>query len=132
MSDDNLRIAAAVCAYDENMTGLMPAEKDHLPAMIAALEAADRVGGPHLERVARVEKKLSNLRAVAVAAQSQIEMLLGSLDDVSRAVAKIKPSAPVDDPATMCSLSGESHVHPDDGSDTLGRCPVHPDAPGDL
>lgn len=37
-----------------------------------------------------------------------------------------------DDPATMCSLSGESHVHPDDGSDTFGRCPVHPDAPGDL
>jgi hypothetical protein len=37
-----------------------------------------------------------------------------------------------DDPPTMCSLSGEPHVHPDDGSDTFGRCPVHPDAAGDL
>lgn len=37
-----------------------------------------------------------------------------------------------DDPATMCSLSGENHVHPDDGTGTFGPCPVHPDAPGDL
>lgn len=37
-----------------------------------------------------------------------------------------------DDPATACSLSGEPHVHPDNGTDTFGRCPVHPDAPGDL
>jgi len=29
-------------------------------------------------------------------------------------------------PPTACSLSGEPHVHPD-----LGRCPIHPDAPGD-
>jgi hypothetical protein len=37
-----------------------------------------------------------------------------------------------DDPVTACSLSGEPHVHPDDGTNTFGRCPVHPDAPGDL
>lgn len=37
-----------------------------------------------------------------------------------------------DDPDTACSLSGIPHVHPDDGSDTFGACPVHPDAPGDL
>jgi hypothetical protein len=37
-----------------------------------------------------------------------------------------------DDPPTMCSLSGEAHVHPDNGSDTFGACPLHPDAPGDL
>lgn len=37
-----------------------------------------------------------------------------------------------DDPATRCGLSGQPHVHPDDGTDTFGRCPVHPDAPGDL
>jgi len=37
-----------------------------------------------------------------------------------------------DDPATACSLSGEPHVHPDDGADIFGRCPIHPDAPGDL
>jgi hypothetical protein len=30
-----------------------------------------------------------------------------------------------DDPQTMCSLSGEFHVHPE------WPCPVHPDAPGD-
>lgn len=38
----------------------------------------------------------------------------------------------VDDPATSCSLSGEMHVHPDDGRGVFGACPVHPDAPGDL
>jgi hypothetical protein len=37
-----------------------------------------------------------------------------------------------DDPDTACSLSGHPHVHPDNGSDTFGPCPVHPDAPGDL
>lgn len=37
-----------------------------------------------------------------------------------------------DDPTTACSLSGESHVHPDDGSGLFGVCPDHPDAPGDL
>lgn len=37
-----------------------------------------------------------------------------------------------DHPPTACSLSGEPHVHPDDGSDTFGACPIHPDAPGDL
>lgn len=36
-----------------------------------------------------------------------------------------------DDPATACSLSGISHVHPDDGRGIFGPCPVHPDAPGD-
>lgn len=29
-------------------------------------------------------------------------------------------------PPTACSLSGEPHVHAE-----LGRCSVHPDAPGD-
>jgi hypothetical protein len=37
-----------------------------------------------------------------------------------------------DDPPTACSLSGEPHVHPDDGSGIFGPCPVHPEAPGDL
>lgn len=37
-----------------------------------------------------------------------------------------------DDPATACSLSGEFHTHPDDGSDIFGACPAHPDAPGDV
>ena len=37
-----------------------------------------------------------------------------------------------DDPATRCSLSGQFHVHPDDGTGVFGPCPVHPDAPGDL
>jgi hypothetical protein len=36
-----------------------------------------------------------------------------------------------EDPPTACSLSGQWHVHPDDGSGTFGPCPVHPDAPGD-
>ncbi len=37
-----------------------------------------------------------------------------------------------DDPATMCSLSGEPHVHPNlYPGDVFGPCPVHPDAPGD-
>jgi hypothetical protein len=37
-----------------------------------------------------------------------------------------------DDPPTACSLSGEWHVHPDDGRGLFGACPEHPDAPGDL
>jgi hypothetical protein len=37
-----------------------------------------------------------------------------------------------EDPATRCSLSGQWHVHPDDGTGTFGPCPAHPDAPGDL
>lgn len=37
-----------------------------------------------------------------------------------------------DDPPTMCSLSGQWHVHPDAGNDIFGPCPEHPDAPGDL
>ena len=41
-------------------------------------------------------------------------------------------TACAEDPATACGLSGEPHVHPDDGNDLFGRCPVHPDAPGDL
>lgn len=60
-------------------------------------------------------------------------------DDVIREAARLKDAAGcrcvvscADDPPTACSLSGISHVHPDDGSDTFGRCPVHPDAPGDL
>lgn len=36
-----------------------------------------------------------------------------------------------EDPATACSLSGEPHVHPDNGEGTFGPCPFHPDAPGD-
>jgi len=36
-----------------------------------------------------------------------------------------------EDAATSCSLSGQWHVHPDDGSGTFGPCPIHPDAPGD-
>lgn len=35
-----------------------------------------------------------------------------------------------DDPATACALSGEWHVHPDNGTGTFGRCPMHPAAPG--
>ncbi|MEU5978479.1 hypothetical protein [Streptomyces sp. NPDC047315] len=40
-----------------------------------------------------------------------------------------------EDPATACSLSGEtSHVHPaiPGRPGVYGPCPVHPDAPGDL
>lgn len=37
-----------------------------------------------------------------------------------------------DHPATACSLSGQWHVHPDDGAGVFGPCPEHPDAPGDL
>lgn len=37
-----------------------------------------------------------------------------------------------DDPDTACSLSGTHHVHPGTRTGTFGRCPVHPDAPGDL
>lgn len=36
-----------------------------------------------------------------------------------------------DDPTTVCSLSGQPHVHPDDGTGVFGPCPTHPDAPGD-
>lgn len=35
------------------------------------------------------------------------------------------------DPLTRCSLSGQWHTHPDDGTGVYGPCPVHPDAPGD-
>jgi len=37
-----------------------------------------------------------------------------------------------DDPATSCTLSGTRHVHPLDAHGNFGRCPEHPDAPGDL
>ena len=37
-----------------------------------------------------------------------------------------------EDPATACSLSGQPHVHPNDNTDTFGRCPMHPDVPGDV
>lgn len=37
-----------------------------------------------------------------------------------------------EDPKTACSLSGEWHVHPDNGLGIFGPCPEHPDAPGDL
>lgn len=36
-----------------------------------------------------------------------------------------------DDPATVCSLSGEWHVHPA-SQPGFGPCPTHPAAPGDL
>lgn len=37
-----------------------------------------------------------------------------------------------DDPRSACSLSGEPHVHPSRfPGDGFGRCPEHPDAPGD-
>lgn len=36
-----------------------------------------------------------------------------------------------EDPATRCSLSGQFHVHPDNGTGVFGPCPVHPDAAGD-
>lgn len=49
------------------------------------------------------------------------------LDDMCRCVTSCE-----EDPDTACSLSGQPHVHPDDGSDTFGPCPAHPDAPGDL
>lgn len=37
-----------------------------------------------------------------------------------------------EDPQTACSLSGQWHVHPDNGLGIFGPCPEHPDAPGDL
>jgi RNase adaptor protein for sRNA GlmZ degradation len=50
--------------------------------------------------------------------------------DMHRPVVKVQPCECVTDcadhPPTRCSLSGQPHVHPD-----LGRCPAHPDAPGD-
>lgn len=37
-----------------------------------------------------------------------------------------------EDPATACGLSGQQHVHPDNGLGIYGPCPVHPGVPGDL
>ncbi len=38
------------------------------------------------------------------------------------------------DPATMCALSGDWHVHPADPQwpNIFGPCPIHLDAPGDV
>lgn len=37
-----------------------------------------------------------------------------------------------DHPPTMCSLSGQWHVHPNSHpGDVFGPCALHPDAPGD-
>lgn len=148
------RLRAALDAYSEVVAEREAAKRtftngDHSRAMTDALAAADQIGGPSAGRALR---KLNSLRGVLVAQQSQVAMALGELDNIVRALAE--SSTPVtradvdlrppnwpgcrcvedcaSDPATACSLSGEPHVHPDDGLDTFGRCPQHPDAPGDL
>jgi hypothetical protein len=83
--DDDSRIRAAVEAYQMNFTG------DPYRAMGIALDVADRVGGPYLVPLARVVRKLDTLRATVLAARSQLAMVIEELDNVARAVDKVKP-----------------------------------------
>jgi hypothetical protein len=76
-------------------------------------------------------------------ANASVDGIVSAAAEVDRATAPeplVKPKLDecrcvvscADDPATMCSLSGTHHVHPDDGSGAFGRCLLHPDSLGDL
>jgi hypothetical protein len=100
--DDAVRLRAAINAYSEvveecTRDGRTFRNLDHHRAMTMALEAADRVGGPHLVALARAERKLASLRTIAAAAQSQISMLCDELENAERAVEKVRPR-PMDSP----------------------------------
>jgi hypothetical protein len=92
--------------------------------------------------LANADAAAAALTRAAVIAENRSDELANAfaIDEAEGLVALVAPRddecrcvvSCADDPPTMCSLSGEPHVHPDDGSDTFGRCPVHPDAPGDL
>jgi len=64
------------------------------------------------------------------------DLLTAKRDHAKREVAEASDCTCVfscaEDPATRCALTGEWHVHPDDGTGVFGLCPAHPDAPGDL
>jgi hydroxypyruvate isomerase len=93
MYDDTDRIRAAMDAFDVSALGLTLHQDALHSGIQAALEAADKVGGPHLSRVEKAERELKILQEKIQDARHSLELVLDYADGVGRTIAKIKPVA---------------------------------------
>lgn len=95
------RIRAALDAYSmvrHEVGDATFTNGDHRRAIEAAIAAADLVGQPQTDRVARARRKIQNAQAIAAAMKSQSEMVLDELDNVIRALGEAPPAV-TDNPA---------------------------------